>query len=150
MTTESEVKLARYAAREKEADAFGRIITIRRLKPSEQTRISGMVADLTGFEDTEVEVTDPETGKVSTERRQVPRNAPLVIAAMVCEISDGQHSIAVSFPKGRAELDAIFDRLDVEGLEAATKAAQRLIAADLPAGNSVDEIKNSSRTPSSG
>ncbi len=48
MQTESEIKIARYQTVEKEADGFGRLIGVRRLKPSEQTKLAGMTADLTG------------------------------------------------------------------------------------------------------
>jgi hypothetical protein len=40
MPTESEIKVARYQKVEKEPDGLGRVIGVRRLKPSEQTRVS--------------------------------------------------------------------------------------------------------------
>ena len=43
MTTESETKLARYKTIEKEADAWGRVIGVRRLKPSEKTKLTGLI-----------------------------------------------------------------------------------------------------------
>ena len=52
MSTESEVKLARYKTVEKEADAFGRLIGVRRLKPSEQTRLADRAAILAALERT--------------------------------------------------------------------------------------------------
>lgn len=111
MPTESEIKIARYSKIEKIADDFGRLIGVRRLKPSEQTRIAGMTADLVGSD----EVIDPNTGAVV----KVSHRLPLMIAAAVCEI-DGN---PIPFPKTRGELDSIYDRLDTEGLTAAGIAA---------------------------
>jgi hypothetical protein len=113
MTTESEAKLARYSTVEKEADDFGRVIGVRRLKPSEQTKVAGMTADLTGNE----EATSPEGEKV-----QVSHRLPLFITAAVCVIDDAR----IPFPRNRGELDAMYDRLDVEGLAAAGRALVRL------------------------
>jgi hypothetical protein len=113
MTTESEAKLARYSATENEVDGFGRVIVVRRLRPSEQTKLAGMTAELTGSD----EVTKPDGTKIT-----IPHRTPLVIAASVSKIDESH----IPFPRNRSELDAIYDRLDVEGLIAATKAAQRL------------------------
>jgi hypothetical protein len=113
MTTESEAKLARYNTIEKEADDFGRVIGVRRLKPSEQTKVAGMTADLTGHE----EALNPEGDKV-----QVSHRLPLMIAAAVCMIDDAR----IPFARNRGELDAMYDRLDVEGLAAAGRALVRL------------------------
>src|SRR5258708_373658 len=77
MTTESEVKLARYSTIEKEADEFGRVIGVRRLKPSEQTKVSGFCADLTGSDEM-----ISETGA----KILIPHRVPLVVAAAVCMI----------------------------------------------------------------
>lgn len=113
MTTESEAKLARYSTVEKEADEFGRVIGVRRLKPSEQTKVAGMTADLTGHED----AVTPEG-----ERVKVSHRLPLMMAAAVCMIDD----VRIPFARNRGELDAMYDRLDVEGLAAAAKAMARL------------------------
>lgn len=113
MTTESEVKLARYNTIEKEADAFGRLIGVRRLKPSEQIKVTEYTADLTSSE----EVKGPD-GEAYTFTHRMP----LIVAASVCMIDDAR----ISFPRSRAELDAIFDRLDSEGLTAASTALARL------------------------
>jgi hypothetical protein len=45
MPTESEIKVARYQKVEKEPDGLGRVIGVRRLKPSEQTRVAGYCAE---------------------------------------------------------------------------------------------------------
>ena len=127
MTTESEAKLARYGAVEKEADSFGRVIGVRRLKPSEQTKISGMTADLSGSD----EVITPDGAKV-----MLPHRMPLMIAAAVCQIDDAR----IPFPKSRGELDAIYDRLDAEGIAAAGSALVRL-SIDEP-DKPLDEAKN--------
>lgn len=132
--TESETKIARYGAIEREVDAFGRRIGVRRLKPSEQTKLVGLTPELTGFEET---LALDETGVMKP--TQVPHRAPLSIAAAVCEIDDAK----ISFPKTRGELDAIFDRLDMEGLTAATKALGRLQQQTGAPANPVETAKNS-------
>jgi len=128
MTTESEAKLARYSTIEKEADDFGRVIGVRRLKPSEQTKVAGMTADLTGYEDAQ----NPQGEMV-----RVSHRLPLMIAAAVCMIDD----IHIAFARNRGELDAIYDRLDVEGLAAAGRAMVRLNPLEA-AGDPRDEAKN--------
>ena len=111
--SEAEIRLARYRQVEREADMFGRILGVRRLKPSERGKLQGMTADLTGHTDAVNEKGQPV---------KVPHWVPYFISAAVCEI-DG---LPIPFPKNRAELDAIYDRLDEEGIEAALKAATRL------------------------
>jgi hypothetical protein len=130
MTTETEVKLQRYNQVEKEADSFGRILGVRRLKPSEQTKLAGMTSDLTGYDAT----IDKEGKEV-----QLPHRMPLMLAAAVCLI-DGIH---IPFPRNRGELDSIYDRLDIEGLSAASKAWIRLNGvADGVADDPKEEAKN--------
>lgn len=129
MSTESEIKLARYKKIERDADDFGRLIGVRRLKPSEQTKAAGFTADLTGSD----EVLDAEGNKIL-----VPHRLPLMIAATVCEI-DGD---PIPFPKNRGELDAIYDRLDVEGIAAAGRAATRLQQGDDVPADPIDAAKN--------
>jgi hypothetical protein len=128
MTTESEAKLARYNAIEKEADAFGRVISVRRLKPSEQTKVAGMTADLTGSD---------EVMNDQGERVMIQHRMPLMIASAVCMIDEAR----IPFPRTRGELDAIYDRLDVEGLTAAGKALTRLSEVE-GAENPLDSAKN--------
>jgi hypothetical protein len=128
MPTETEAKLARYNTVEKEADDFGRVIGVRRLKPSEQTKVAGMTADLTGHE----EAMNPEGEKV-----QVSHRLPLMIVAAVCMIDDAR----IPFARNRGELDAMYDRLDVEGLAAAGRALMRLNPPEA-AGDPLDEAKN--------
>ena len=133
MQTESEIKLARYNTVEKEADKFGRLIGVRRLKPSEQTKLSGMTADLTGYD---------EVMNNSGEMVRIPHSMPLRIAAAVCLIV-GQDGIEarIPFPRNRAELDAIYDRLDAEGMAAAGAALVKL-STDEIATDPLDEAKN--------
>lgn len=128
MSTMSETIASRYRDRETEADELGRIITVRRLRPSEQTKVAGYCADLTGAD----EVTGPDGAKI-----QVPHRMPLLIAGAVCRIDE----IHLRFPQSRAELDANYDLLDAEGLAAAGTAVARLAAKD---GNQdpVDSAKN--------
>lgn len=115
LSTESDIKIARYKRVEKEADDLGRLIGVRRLKPSEQAKVSGYTADLTG--------SDAVVGP-NGEKFQVPHRLPLMIAAAVCMIDDDM----IPFPRSRAELDSIYDRLDEEGVTAAGAAISRLQA----------------------
>jgi hypothetical protein len=140
MPTESEVKLARYSETAKEADQLGRVISVRRLKPSEQAKVSGMTSELAGYE----EMVNEKGVKV-----HVPHRMPLMLAASVCMIDENH----IAFPRNRGELDAIYDRLDVEGLEAAGKGWLRLNpVAKADDDNDPDplaEVKNLSGTPTS-
>lgn len=142
----------RYKERAKEADVFGRIITVRRLRPSEQSMLAGMTDDLEGSTeiDETAEETDPETGKTvirkTGRKTQLQHRTPLMIAAAVCEL-DGHH---LPFPKNRGELNSIYDALDVEGITAAGKALAKLGQGDdAPPADTVDAAKNSMGTPSS-
>jgi len=134
--TEKEAK-ARYDHREKEADILGRIITVRMLRPSETTRIIGMTPELAGFE-----ARPPRDGDSSAVLAMSYR-WPLMLTANVCDI-DGAF---IPFPKNRGELDAMYDRLDTEGLFAAGKALNRLYDAVQPLLPTLDEAKNSTGTP---
>lgn len=143
MSTESEVKLARYSEIAKEADQLDRVIGVRRLKPSEQTKVAGMTAELSGYD----EMTNDKGVKV-----QIPHRMPLLLAAAVCMIDDAH----IPFPRNRGELDAIFDRLDKEGIAAAGKAWVKLnpqASDDEEDGISnlapIDTAKNLPGTPSS-
>jgi hypothetical protein len=141
VSTESEIRLARYKQVEKEADAFGRIIGVRRLKPSEQARLQGMISDVTGTDMAEL----PDGTQVP-----IPHKVPIMLAATVCLIDDGVNgAVHISFPKNRAELDAIFDRLDREGIEAAGKGNVRLNETDNSPEDPLAEAKNLQRTPTS-
>lgn len=104
---------ARYTKVEREADAFGRIIGVHRLKLSQHVMLEEMAP----------------SGKGS-----------VTLAAMVCEIDQ----IPIPFPKTRGELNAILDRLDVEGLDAANTAWKRLagiVDEDEPKGDVIEEAK---------
>lgn len=140
MATESEVRASRYSETKKEADDLGRVIGVRRLRPSEQAKIVGMTQDLSGTD--EVPVVDPTTGE--EKKITVIHRAPLILAASVCLINESP----IPFPRNRGELDAIYDRLDAEGLQAAAKAYRLLTEKD-PVVDVTVEAKNSSGTPSS-
>jgi hypothetical protein len=135
MHSETEIKLARYSTVEKEADDFGRVIGVRRLKPSEQTKFAGMTADITGHD---------ETMGHEGLMVQVSHRLPLLITASVCLIDEAR----IPFPRNSGELYAMYDRLDAEGLAAASRAMVRLNQT-LAATDPVDEAKNLSGTPSS-
>lgn len=136
--TETQIKLERYKSTESEVDEFGRRIVIRRLKPSEQTKIAGMTPDLTGSDEVDEElpklnedgepVRDAATSApvmVKTGKTvRVSHRLPLLIAASVTLIDDAHFP----FPQTRAQLDAVYDRLDVEGLKAAAAAWARFQA----------------------
>jgi hypothetical protein len=120
MTTESEAILARYRATEKEADTLGRLIKVRRLRPSEQTKLKGMAPELGGYDEVaELDINGQPTGKVL----MLPHRLELQLAASVCEID----SAMIAFPRNRGELDAIYDKLADEGLAAASAAYIRLV-----------------------
>lgn len=127
----SEEFAKRYTKVERETDAFGRSIGVRRLRPSEQLKVQGLTSDLEG------DIAFAGDGQM------VPRRMPAVIAASVCEI-DGA---PITFPKNRAELDSIIDALDTEGMQAAVNATARILTGDENGG--VDAAKNSAGTPPS-
>lgn len=110
--THSEELIQRYARVEHERDVFGRLIGVRKLKISQQTKVSEMTPGLEG----EAEVTLPDDRVV-----RISRRAQMLIAASVVEI-DG---VNYPFARSRGELDAVADRLDEEGLVAAMVAYAR-------------------------
>ncbi len=120
MTTASEEILARYNRVEREVDAFGRTIGVRKLRGSQEIRVLGMTADVQAAT---VRALDPQS---PGETMEVSLQNLLVIAASVVEI-DG---IPVPFARNRAELDAIYDQLDREGVAAAALAMVKLAAED--------------------
>lgn len=133
MGTESEMRIARYRQTETEQDDLGRIIGVRRLRPSEQGRLQGMTNDLSGSE----EIIDPITGDKSS----FDRRMPYFIAAAVCKINESH----IPFPRNRGELDAIYDRLDLEGIKAASIALGRLMGTSSygnEGGDPLEEAKN--------
>jgi len=139
VTTQSEEILGRYRQVEREADSRGRIIGIRRLKPSEQSKVVGMTADLGGYDllpDLEDDTKPP--GRMS-------HRMPLMMAASVCEI-DGN---PIAFPRNRQELDSIYDQLDSEGLMAIVAAATRLGESHIAEAARREAAKNLQGTPTS-
>lgn len=113
MSTESEVKLARYSEVAKVADVLGRVIGVRRLKPSEQTKVAGFCPELYGYD----EMTNTKGDTI-----RIPHRMPLILASSVCMIDD----VHIPFPRTRGELDAVYDRLDKEGIAAAGEAMIKL------------------------
>lgn len=132
MSLESETRATRYSEVIKKADKVGRVIGVRRLKPSEQTKLTGMTAELTGYD----EMTNPDTQQMV----RIPHRMPLMVVASVCLINDDP----IPFPRNRGELDAVYDRLDVEGLEAASEGVKELNEkfAALTTQEAVAEAKN--------
>lgn len=134
---ELEWRRARYAHIEREKDALGRVIGVRRLKLSERTRLTAMTPDLGGLD----EVQRPD-GTIAL----IPQRAQYHIIAMVCQINDAM----IPFARNRGELDAIMDRLDQEGIEAASTAVNRLIGGEEAEGEThLDKAKNLSGIPGS-
>jgi len=131
-------RTSRYQQKEKVADKWGRVISVQRLKQSQIEKIHGFTSDLQGV----VKATNPDTGA----EIEAPRNWRLVLAAHVREINDNP----IPFPRNREELDAILDRLDEEGLEAAATGFSKLMNTgdedELPK-DVIEEAKNVVRTP---
>ena len=104
----------RYSQVERETDSLGRVIGVKRLKVSQQIKISEMTPQLEG----EAEMTTQDGRVIRIARRSIP-----LAAAAVCEI-DGD---LIPFARNRGELDSIMDRLDDEGLMAAVIAFGKLV-----------------------
>jgi hypothetical protein len=135
--TPSEEFVNRYARVEREADALGRVIGVRKLKISQQTKISEMTPGLEG--ESEVVMSDDQGGQKTV---RIARRTQMLIASAVCEMD----SIPIPFPRNRGELDAIADRLDEEGLIAAMVAYARFqpkVAEGEEAPDAIDEAKKS-------
>jgi hypothetical protein len=96
--TPSEEFAQRYSRIEREADAFGRIVGVKRLRPSQQTRISEMTPGLDG--DAEMSVLDETDAEVTM---KIPRRLQMNVAAAVCEIDN----TPIPFAKTRGELAQI-------------------------------------------
>lgn len=128
MATYSETQKARYDAVEREADSFGRMISVKRLRPAEIQTVRRIVSNSTeGF------------GPVMSDS---------MIAASVREI-DG---VVYPAPKSQVDLDIAFNSLDNEGMQAAGTAWVRLMGFDKKADESgaeaEDPAKNLATTPS--
>lgn len=136
--TASEEILNRYRHIERQADSRGRIIGIRRLRPSEQSKIVGMTPDLGGYD----LVPDLDDDNKHT---RLSHRMPLMMAASVVEI-DGN---PMPFPRNRAELDSILDQLDGEGLTAIIECATRLGETMIAEAARREAAKNSLGMPTS-
>ena len=143
MTKSDEIaaRAAKYNRVERVADSLGRVIGVRRLKPSQQLKVEELAGNLTGT----VTMTDDRTGATV----EVPRRFPLMIAASVCEIDDAP----IPFPKNRGELDAVLDSLDDEGMTAVVEAFGKLNESEPekadPEKSEAAVAKNSRRAPNS-
>ena len=107
-------RAAKYNRIERVSDSLGRVIGVRRLKPSQQLKVEEYSSDLTGSQS----FVDEDTGKTV----EVPRRTILFYAAAVCEIDE----TPIPFPKNRGELDSVLDMLDDEGLTAVSAALVKL------------------------
>jgi hypothetical protein len=118
MTKSEEILAKRASLNEivRVTDVFGRLIGVKRLKPSQQLKIEEMSPNLSG---TTTIVVNSETG----ESVEVPKRMPLVFAASVCEIDQRP----ITFAKSRGELDSILDMLDEEGIAAVANAFGQII-----------------------
>jgi len=110
-------RAAKYQRIEREADTIGRIIGVRRLKPSETLRVEEMSPNLEGVN--RGAYIDADTGE--RKEVEVPKRLNLFLAAAVCEVN----SVPYVFPDSRAKLDAMLNMLDEEGLSAAMKALNK-------------------------
>jgi hypothetical protein len=140
ITSEAEAK-ERYKQIDREADDWNRIIGVRRLRPSEVSKLIGMTPELGGHDVSNV--TSDETGE--TREVQVPHRAALFIAGAVCEIQRLDQPVGkLTFPRNRAELDSVYDTLDTVGIAAAVKALTRLSESDKAADvqGVIDSAKN--------
>jgi hypothetical protein len=134
--TPTEGYMSRYNRVEREADSLGRIIGVRRLRPSQQTKLVELTPALEG--DSEMTVLDEKTGLEKT--IGVSRRLQLTLAAAVCEVDGNPYP----FVRTRGELDAVYDTLDREGIEAAMIAYARLFptqAQGEEAGDAISEAK---------
>ncbi len=124
MATFSETVKARYDAVEREADTFGRMISVKRLRPAEMQTVRRIV----------------ESDSMSI-------MGDAMVAACVREI-DGTVYPA---PKSQIDLDIVFNVLDNEGMQAAGTAWVRLMGldktADASGAEAEDPAKNSAATP---
>lgn len=89
-------------------DELGRVIVVRQLEPDEADRIVEYTAGINGYE--------------QYREGRIPHRLPFMIAASVRMINEEN----IPFPRNRGELDAIYDRLDIKGLVAATAAYAKL------------------------
>lgn len=105
----------KYNTLEFATDSLGRVIGVSQLRPSEQVRLQEWTPGLSGM--TPVTEDDPKSENYG-KTYQISQRAPLMIAASVRQIDDAKFG----FPKSRSELDAVFDRLDDEGIAGAAEA----------------------------
>ena len=80
-----------------------------------------------------------------TRVQRLSHRMPLMMAASVVEV-DGN---PIAFPRNRAELDAIYDQLDGEGLTAIVECATRLGESMIAEAARREAAKNSLGTPTS-
>lgn len=145
-----QARRAKYDRVERVVDELGRTIGVKILKPSQQIRVQEFAPTLEGTTTVVDEDRDSPTFGKSYE---VPKTSPLIMAASVVEIDD----IPCSFPKNRAELDAILDRLDGEGLAAVSEGLARFapkqegpMSDDASKDGGAEAAKNSRGTRASG
>lgn len=125
--TQAQEYSERYAHIEYEADTLGRVIGVGALRVSQQIRVMEMTPNLEG--NTEVG-TDKDGNPIVMARRSLP-----MLAAAVREI-DG---VKYMFPRNRADLDFMMDRLDGPGLITAAAAAAKLVPTTMPTAPALSE-----------
>jgi hypothetical protein len=131
--TPSEEIIDRYKRIEYATDDWGRQIGVRRLRVSQQVKISELTPDLEGFQTFRSKGENGDVSEVTVSRRAIP-----IIAASVCKI-DGND---MPFPRTRGELDWLMDRLDDEGIAAAVTAQVKLN----PAGLEKEKVEKNSES----
>ena len=99
--------LERWKAREKFQGEDGRVYTLRELRPSEMLKINDMLQDC-----------DKSTSNVMS------------IVASICEVNTGNETVPIFFPKKRADLDGLLDRVGMKGIYAANPLVKKLNGVD--------------------
>ncbi len=123
MSTFKEEIFARYKETKTETDTFGRKITVRRLRPSQQIAVMKMA----------------DSGEQSV-------ITVLTTSAAVIRIDEDE----MSFPRTLPELNSVMDRLEQEGISAAAKAFFALNGGNDKAEDgetTAEAAKNSAATP---
>ncbi len=111
MTTYSETIQARYSATEQEADTFGRVIKVARLRPWDMSVVRKLA---------------------DSERTNVISN--IMVAACVRSITNeaGKEALFAP-PKSEADISIVMNALDSEGMDSAITAWMRLMGVKLTA-----------------
>jgi hypothetical protein len=137
MTKSEEILAKRASLNEivRVTDTFGRLIGVKRLKPSQQLKLEEMSPNLSG---TTTIVVNSETGETA----EIPKRMPLLFAASVCEMDQRP----LTFPKTRGELDSVLDMLDEEGIAAVAEAFGKIAMKSVgPEGDATQDVVDAAK-----